>query len=71
MDGSYDAYEYTMSIKDLSKIHTAAALVSVMGSESDKGNYDKYMKRISHSHLWKKDGKDMIKKMRTRPWLMH
>lgn len=43
-DGSYDAYEYTMSIKDLSKIHTAAALVSVMGSESDKGNYDKYMK---------------------------
>ena len=33
-----------MSIKDLSKIHTAAALVSVMGSESDKGNYDKYMK---------------------------
>ena len=43
-DGSYDAYEYTMSIKDLSKIHTAAALVSVMGSESDKGDYDKYMK---------------------------
>lgn len=43
-DGSYDAYEYTMSIKDLTKIHTAAALVSVMGSESDKGNYDKYMK---------------------------
>ena len=43
-DGSFVAYEYTMSIKDLSKIHTAAALVSVMGSESDKGNYDKYMK---------------------------
>nr|WP_288663601.1 leucine-rich repeat domain-containing protein [uncultured Anaerostipes sp.] len=43
-DGSYDAYEYTMSIKDLSKIYTAAALVSVMGSESDKGDYDKYMK---------------------------
>ena len=43
-DGSYDAYEYTMSIKDLSKIHTAAVLVSVMGSESDKGGYDKYMK---------------------------
>lgn len=43
-DGSYDAYEYTMSIKDLAKTHTAAALISVMGSESDKSNYDKYMK---------------------------
>ncbi len=43
-DGSYDAYEYTMSIKDLAKTHTAAALVKVMGSESDKVDYSKYMK---------------------------
>lgn len=44
-NGGYDAYEYTMNIKDLSKIHKAAALVSMMGgTNADKGNYDKYMK---------------------------
>lgn len=44
-NGGYDAYEYTMNIKDLSKIHKAAALVSMMGgTNADKGNYEKYMK---------------------------
>ncbi len=43
-DGSYDAYEYIMSIKDLSKIHTAAALVSVMDLNLIKVTMTKYMK---------------------------
>lgn len=37
--GSYTAYEYSMEISDLSEVHSAAALVTMMGgSEADKGN---------------------------------
>ena len=53
--GSYTAYEYSMEISDLSEVHSAAALVTMMGgSEADKGNYDKYMKaNISFASLAK------------------
>ena len=53
--GAYTAYEYSMEISDLSELHSAAALVTMMGgSEADKGNYDKYMKaNISFASLAK------------------
>ena len=53
--GSYTAYEYSMEISNLSEVHSAAALVTMMGgSEADKGNYDKYMKaNISFASLAK------------------
>ena len=36
--GAYTAYEYSMEISDLSELHSAAALVTMMGgSEADKG----------------------------------
>lgn len=53
--GAYTTYEYSMEISDLSEVHSAAALVTMMGgSEADKGNYDKYMKaNISFASLAK------------------
>lgn len=44
-NGLYSAVEYTMEIKDLSVLHKAAALVTMMGgTEEDISNYDKYTK---------------------------
>lgn len=43
--GTYNMYEYTMTITDPDQIVSAAALVTAMGGQvSDKGNYDVYIK---------------------------